>query len=179
MSKKKTKIDNQQREKQAKIPKKPSTFWDMKPSWRFSEMDWRFEYLHDTWEKCDNNNNCPHPKPMLCITELQEKLKSFESRAWKEILEGNKGETKGHRIHLNGNNGKNLEKKNIKALRRLENQYANKLHCEPYESIDHLYSLRINSTERFFGLMDEDTGAFSFLWWDPKHRIWPTEKRHT
>lgn len=40
-----------------------------------------------------------------------------------------------------------------------------------------LVSLRLASTKRVFGIMDE--GILCLLWWDPNHGVCPSRKKHT
>lgn len=43
--------------------------------------------------------------------------------------------------------------------------------------VERLVSLRLTSLERIWGIREE--AACSMLWWDPKHRVYPTRQRRT
>ena len=46
------------------------------------------------------------------------------------------------------------------------------------DDIDYLFSVRINGKQRLWGIR-RDLHAFNLLWWDPKHEICPSKKKHT
>lgn len=43
--------------------------------------------------------------------------------------------------------------------------------------VDELFSLRLSGKERIWGIVDRN--IFKILWWDPKHEICPSAKKHT
>lgn len=45
------------------------------------------------------------------------------------------------------------------------------------DDVDALFSLRISGEKRIWGI--KDTNIFWLLWWDPKHLICPSLKKHT
>ena len=55
------------------------------------------------------------------------------------------------------------------AQRRLE-----QIHLDDYET---LYQLQIEGIERLWGIRDEN--VLNILWWDPEHKVYPVEKKHT
>ncbi len=42
------------------------------------------------------------------------------------------------------------------------------------ENTEQLFSLRIGSEARIFGI--KESGMLYLLWWDPKHQVYPVEK---
>lgn len=45
------------------------------------------------------------------------------------------------------------------------------------DDVDELFSLRLSDDQRLFGIQDRH--IFKVLWWDPKHQICPSGKKHT
>ncbi|HEX9737106.1 MAG TPA: hypothetical protein VGG06_34520 [Thermoanaerobaculia bacterium] len=43
--------------------------------------------------------------------------------------------------------------------------------------IDQLVCLRLSGKERVWGILDGN--CLSLIWWDPKHKVYPSAKRHT
>ena len=86
---------------------------------------------------------------------LKPRLSNFETMTWGEI-EG----TKHHSIPVDG-----LSKE---AQSRLS---------EIHYNTDDVFSLALGGTERVIGIRDRD--VFKFLWWDPEHKVCPSQKKHT
>lgn len=110
---------------------------------------WRFK-------KRDRN----HERWHLEITEeLLEKLSCFETMNWSQIL-------------MNKKNNHCVETCKLKkeARKRLV-----ELKLDDYEEI---HSLRLSSTHRLYGILDED-GVFSIIWNDLEHEIYPVVKKNT
>lgn len=89
--------------------------------------------------------------------KIHSKLKSFESMTLHEIT--NNGDS--HNIEVN-----QIVKD---AQRRLEEIRQ--------ADVDELFSLRLSGKERIWGIVDRN--IFKILWWDPKHEICPSAKKHT
>ncbi|PIS00440.1 MAG: hypothetical protein COT84_07530 [Chlamydiae bacterium CG10_big_fil_rev_8_21_14_0_10_35_9] len=45
------------------------------------------------------------------------------------------------------------------------------------DDLDELYSLRISGSKRIWGI--KEGNLFLILWWDPKHEVCPSLKKHT
>lgn len=45
------------------------------------------------------------------------------------------------------------------------------------DDLSHLYSLRITGRQRVWGIRDHE--CLRILWWDPRHEVCPSHKRHT
>ena len=45
------------------------------------------------------------------------------------------------------------------------------------DDIEALWSFRINSKARVWAMQHDD--VFALLWWDPEHKVYPSEKKHT
>lgn len=88
---------------------------------------------------------------------VREKLASFESRTWADILVT----AKNLNHHVAFNDLTSDGQKHYKKLGLL----------------DEVVSLRLSGLERVIGLLEE--GVFSVLWWDPGHHVCKTTKKHT
>lgn len=40
-----------------------------------------------------------------------------------------------------------------------------------------IWALRLQGEPRLYGFLDDN--IFHVVWWDPKHKIWPSNKKHT
>lgn len=58
---------------------------------------------------------------------------------------------------------------NSKAVNRLESQYP--------DSGDSIARFRLTGTKRLYGFLEGN--QFHIVWWDSKHEIWPSHKKHT
>jgi hypothetical protein len=84
------------------------------------------------------------------------RLKHFETMTWSEI-EGPK------------NHSVSCESIVRDAQRRL--QEINQ------DDVDELFSLRLSGKERVWSI--RDGSVLKLLWWDPEHKVCPSEKKHT
>ncbi len=124
----------------------PNSFYSKYPAWRFNRIQ-----MADRWGW--------HEVDRETITYLREKLSSFESMTWAEILIRDK---KYHHCP------DDISKLCTEAQSRLsENQI----------DIESFYSLRLTGEKRVWGILSE--GVFSILFWDPKHEICPSTLKHT
>lgn len=57
---------------------------------------------------------------------------------------------------------------NPAVLTRLANEF---------EGLDHMVRLELDGMRRLYGVMTGN--EFHIIWWDPKHEIWPSKKKHT
>jgi hypothetical protein len=90
------------------------------------------------------------------LSEIREKLKSFESMTLSEILNRNN-----HRVPVG------LLCKDAKdRLRELK-----------LDDIEELLSLRLTGVQRIWGILDQNIVVL--LWWDPYHLVCPSLKKHT
>ena len=86
-----------------------------------------------------------------------EKLANFETMTWTQI--------KSSGSHTVGAEGIIKAARTRLTERKLE------------EWADHLTSLRLSGKERIWGFLRSD--VFHVLWWDPKHEVYPSKKKHT
>ena len=84
-------------------------------------------------------------------TSIQDRLKSFESMTWREILFASQDQN--HSL----------------AVDQLSKECQDRL-TDVAPDIDELMSLRISSSERIFGIMDGQ--VCQVLFWDPEHTIY-------
>ena len=92
------------------------------------------------------------------LIDIKDKLSSFESRKWSEIL------AKGEGSHL-----VKVDKLSKKAKDCLEKMRL--------DDVEQLLSLRLSGKERVWGILAE--GIVNLLWWDPEHQVCPSLKKHT
>ena len=83
-------------------------------------------------------------------------IKQFEKMRWNEIL---------------GKNHHAVQKGSMipKARRRLEDIGQ--------DDVDELISFKCSGEKRLWGIRDRN--IFKVLWWDPKHEVCPSNKKHT
>jgi len=111
---------------------------------------WRFSKVDDEHEKWSFIKNSVLINKAIC-----DRLSGFEKQAWKNIIG-----KESHFISIG-----DLTKEAQDRIEFLGLQY------------DELFSLRINSRERMFGIIED--GVMFFLWYDEKHEICPSHKKHT
>jgi hypothetical protein len=85
-----------------------------------------------------------------------DKCKNFESMTWDAIKKA-------------GSHAVPVDQLIPDAQRRLAQINQN--------DIDELFSLRVSGAERIWGIRDQ--AALKVLWWDPEHKICPSQKKHT
>ena len=91
----------------------------------------------------------------MVLQKIIPKLQNFGTMTWEEVKK-----TKSHFI--------DLDKCSKEARDRLG---------EMELEIEQLFSLRLDGKERIFGW--EHKSIFHVLWWDPKHQVCPSQKKHT
>ena len=92
----------------------------------------------------------------LLKNEILPKIKNFESRTWADIFKDNNHEVSVYQIHKT-------------AQKRLDELRLN--------DIESLVSLRLTGQKRVWGI--RNVSVFRILWWDPKHTVYPSKKKHT
>ncbi len=112
--------------------------------WRFSIVDldgdwgWRTVASHSWWN------------------EILPKLQDFESMTWEEIMRASGAKKPGK-----GNNSHFVEAK------ELTKQAKKRLEYLEQDDVSHLFSLRLDSTKRIYGIRDRR--ALNLLWFDLHH----------
>jgi hypothetical protein len=94
------------------------------------------------------------------LSRVMELLHDFETRTWGEILINDR--KRNHPV--------SIYKLIPKARRMLAQQK---------EDVDEIVSLHLSSKERIWGIMESEYGIMDIVWWDPEHKICPSEKKHT
>lgn len=136
-----------------------------KPRWAFRRMDWTFSLTLEARRcKAGASLSSNSPKIECCFHLLAESLKSYESQTWGEIRRNDV--TGSHFISL-----ESLEQKNSAAADRFRKFVID-------DGMEQLFSLSLGSEERLWGIVLSD-GTFEALWYDPRHKIWPTGPRNT
>lgn len=132
--------------KQPKVASAPTSFHNMKPSWRISSIEMVEPY---GWHTLDAN----------MLLYIKDKLISFESMTWAEIL------VQGKKFH------------HTVAITNLSSEAKSRLREINQDDVDELVSLRLSGKERVWGILDQ--GVLTLLWWDPEHQVCPSLKKHT
>ena len=132
-------------QKKAVIEEKPESFLTKNPVWAFSFMD----RDHPRWSFSDDDKLY---SKILC------KLASYEGMTWQAIssTKGSKKDGHGSESHFISIDGIIRE-----AQKRLEELHQS--------DVGELFSLRLNSTERLWGILTD--GTFRVLWYDRNHEI--------
>lgn len=91
----------------------------------------------------------------IVLQEIIPKLQNFGTTTWEEVKK-------------TGSHFVDLDKCSKEARDRLE---------EMELEIEQLFSLRLDGKKRIFGW--EHKSIFHVLWWDPKHQVCPSQKKHT
>ncbi len=90
------------------------------------------------------------------LLEIREKLKSFESMSWGEII------------------GPNSHQVAVSLLCKAARDRLSELRLD---DLDELFSLRLSAKERVWGVLEHN--VLTLLWWDPDHEVCPSLKKHT
>lgn len=99
---------------------------------------------------------------------------------WNNISSDNRWEILFNKVNLkehanwamlksSGSHNVSIDKLNKKAKARLIEI--------GHDDIDELFSLRVSGKERIWGIRDRY--ALKIIWWDPKHEVCPSLKKHT
>lgn len=78
--------------------------------------------------------------------------------------------------HINWSTLKEAGSHNIE-ISKLTKEAQKRLTEIGYNDIDELFSLRLSGKERIWGIRDRF--ALKIIWWDPKHEVCPSNKKHT
>ena len=93
---------------------------------------------------------------LINMRQILLKILSFQNMQWHEIGTGGS-----HSVKIC-----DLNKKAQKRLTEL---------C--LDDVDSLYSIRISGKERLWAI--PDNAVLRLLWWDPEHKVCPSNKKHT
>ena len=115
------------------------------------KLVWKVSHIDESGEWGWDKIDCPS-----FLKTIWEKMRDFETMKWAEIL----GRLH-HTVAVN-----DIITHAQKRLRKLE-----------YDDHDELVSFRIGGKQRIWGIQ---SGANCYLlWWDPKHQITTSTKKHT
>lgn len=136
-----------------KVPKNiedPDSYLKKTPVWVFKRCDRE----HEKWSlnKCDN-----------FYEDILDKLISFESMTWSEIMSAAGGRTSGTNSHFE------LISEMVKEAQRRA--------MELKLDVDQLFSLRLEGKKRLYGIIDN--GKFYIVWYTSDHDIYLSNKKHT
>lgn len=119
---------------------------NQKPAWQLEKVD--VEHPKWGWKKLTTDQT-------LAILD---KLKSYESRTWKEIVSDKKRD---HAVRV-----EDLDKQARERLIELK-----------YDDFEILFRLRFEGKQRLWGI--KEGFLFKILWWDEKHTVCPSPKKYT
>jgi len=100
-----------------------------------------------------------HKIDATTLYKIRAHLKNLESMTWSDILV--KAKKQNHLISKN----------------KISSNAQKRLLDIKQDDIDELLSLRLTGKERIYGIMEG--GIAKLLWWDPFHKVCPSELRHT
>jgi len=149
------------------IPKRAiiskAEIFSLRPKWLFGRMDWVFssDNLEAKICKSGKQTTTNSPKVECCLHLLTERLKSFETMTWQEIIVNDK--LKSHFIAL-----EDLRRHNRKLSEKFESLARN-------EAIDEPFSFRLGFEDRLWGIVLND-GTFVAVFYDPNHLGWPIDR---
>ena len=114
---------------------------------------WSFDYV-------DENDN-KYSFFMNVSEELLKQFQSLERMTWQEIVSASGGKKQGSNSHFI-------------PISDISRKFKKKLDALRYISKDlrTLFSLRLKGKLRLIGLIDENTGIFKIIWFDPDHEVY-------
>lgn len=116
------------------------------------------------FDKVDLDSDCPWSMAHMSETdheELLKKLKEYERETVGQLIAPSFSNFTVYYDFSKCPNGK--------AVTRLESQYP--------DSDDSIARFSLTGTKRLYGFLEGN--QFHIVWWDPKHEIWPSRKKHT
>ncbi|MGX4686177.1 hypothetical protein JNUCC83_04670 [Vagococcus sp. JNUCC 83] len=127
-----------------------NTYLSKNPVWRFKRID----HAHDKWslKNCCNFNQ-----------DILDKLISFEGMTWSQINQQTYGKDNKSSNHF-------IE---VEQLDKVAKERLSELKIFD----DEIYSLRLQGEVRLFGLLTN--GVYHILWYDSKHEVCKSNKKHT
>lgn len=131
------------------IQESPESYLKKRPSWRFNRCD---ESCNGKW--CVKSHNE--------FTEILSKLEVFEKMTWDEINKDSRNNNNKHHFIARDKWIKEAQKR------------ADELKLFDY---DQLFSFALDGKRRLWGILED--GVFTIVWYDPKHEICPSNKKHT
>lgn len=135
--------------KKTQIIYDPDSYKQSKPVWSFDLAD----FDHDQWSLLNTD---------FIEKEIFKTLKAFEGMTWQEIDSASGGKKKGTNNHF-------IPFEDM--IKEAQNR-AGDMNLLQHES---LYSLRITSTIRLFGVLNN--GIYHIVWYDSDHAICPSKKK--
>jgi len=123
-----------------------------RPVWIFTNVDMAGKFAFDI-----HRDDFQH-------LEVMEKMICYSNMTWGEIKQQthHDGKSKHHHLQYKALSKKSQERLTAKGLE---------------EAIDALFSFALNGTLRIIGIREEE--RFKVLWYDPKHEVCPSHKKHT
>lgn len=126
----------------------PAHYNGMNPLWSFRRID----TLHPRWSIKSCNALYDH---------IILKLKDYEGMTWQEIMSASGGRSSGTNSHF----------EDVSDLCKEAQARLIEMHME---DVDRIFSLRLTSLERLYGILDN--GIFFVIWYDSNHEIYPSGK---
>jgi len=128
--------------------KTPCSYYNLYPTFSFRKYNANVSWLIST----DN-------KPTVdCVMSL---LSSIEGQKWSDIIQATKGHGKGTKSHFI-----KISDISKEAQKQAELQHINE---------DELFSMRLQGAVRLWGTIGAN-GLFYVIWYDPEHKVCPSNK---
>ncbi len=149
MSNKKDKLKSKYRHSTSKLPHQGPT---TKPESLLEKRpSWRFRLMDMNGEwSCQGLTKD-------CLLDIRDKLCQYEQKRWKDI--------------------DNRRSDHPIPVHRIPKEAQDRLLELSLDDYDELYRLRLGGAKRLWGIRDHE--CFYILWWDPKHTVCPSVKKHT
>ncbi|MFI2562454.1 hypothetical protein [Nocardia farcinica] len=96
------------------------------------------------------------------FVDLLQRIRSFEQMRCRDVFGTGSQEGKVYKVE---------DLPNVEARKRLEEL--------EYDDQTEIARLRITGERRLYGFLWNGGPEFYALWWDPRHEIWPSPKKHT
>lgn len=124
------------------------------PSITDLQLNWKVSDIDDGGPWGWDQITCPE-----FLRKIWEKMRNFEKQNWGEIL--GTDNRRNHPISVN----------------RIIKEARQRLRDLGHDDVEELISFRITKRQRIWAIRRQNQ-AF-LLWWDPKHEVYPVDKRNT
>ncbi|WP_454785478.1 hypothetical protein [Legionella sp. WA2024007413] len=78
--------------------------------------------------------------------------------------------------HLSWNDLQSAKSHHVESYKLIK-EAQDRLRSLNMDDVNELFSLRLNGLKRIWGIRQEN--VLRVIWWDPKHEICPSQKKHT
>ena len=96
------------------------------------------------------------------VDSVFQNLRGCEELLWSAVVQASGGKKHGTNSHYMP----------ISALSKEAIRRARSINLDE----DELFSLRLQNTVRLWGIIEQKTGCFYIIWFDPEHKVYPVAK---